>query len=156
MDTPTAKVNIETKTQHWRTRKQYTTQVTRLPHRGGLQKRTTNLGLTLTPLTRNRNPNSNPRTGSGYGPRPGGHNTNHTPATANLPETTPAPRIRSSGDDTSMPQDTAHGPQLAFTRYCFTLKAFCGSPSSISSPNLQSLHYCNTIARLMRNIRPPP
>ena len=23
-------------------------------------------------------------------------------------------------------------------------------------PHLQSLHYCNTIARLMRNIRPPP
>jgi len=34
---------------------------------------------------------------------------------------------------------------------------FCGSLSSFyCPPHLQSLHYCNTTARLLRNIRPPP
>ena len=45
---------------------------------------------------------------------------------------------------------------LAFTRYCCTSQLWCGSPSSLyCSPHLQSLPYCNTIARLLRNIRPP-
>ena len=49
---------------------------------------------------------------------------------------------------------------LAFTRYCFTSKLYCGSPSSIHHPciaplYLQSLLYCNHIARPLRNIRSP-
>ena len=58
---------------------------------------------------------------------------------------------------------------LAFTRYCFTLKLLGGSHSLFHfeaswwesfilsfPPHLQSLHYCNTTARLLRNTRPPP
>jgi len=46
--------------------------------------------------------------------------------------------------------------RAAFTRYCFTSKLYCGSPSSFyRPPHLQSLPYCNTIARPLRNIRPP-
>jgi len=46
---------------------------------------------------------------------------------------------------------------LAFTRYCFTSKLYCGSQSSFyCPPQLRSLPYCNTIARLLRNKRPPP
>jgi len=45
---------------------------------------------------------------------------------------------------------------LAFTRYCFTSKLYCGSQSSFHRPpNLQSLPYCNTVARPLRNMRPP-
>ena len=45
---------------------------------------------------------------------------------------------------------------LALTRYCFTSKLYCGSQSSFyTPPHLQSLPYCNTIARPLRNIRPP-
>jgi len=45
---------------------------------------------------------------------------------------------------------------LAFTSCCFTSKLYCGSQSSLSPPlHLQSLPYCNTIARPLRNIRPP-
>ena len=44
---------------------------------------------------------------------------------------------------------------LAFTRYCFTSKLYCGSRSSSYPPYLQSLRCCNTIARPLRNIRPP-
>jgi len=45
---------------------------------------------------------------------------------------------------------------LAFTRYCFTLKLYCGSPSSFyCPPHLQSLPFCITIARPLRKIRPP-
>ena len=46
---------------------------------------------------------------------------------------------------------------LAFTGYCFTLKLYCGSQSSFHCPPplLQSLSYCNTIARPMRNMQPP-
>jgi len=48
-------------------------------------------------------------------------------------------------------------PDLAFTRYCFTSTLYCVSQSSISCPpHLQSLPYCNTIARPLRNTRPPP
>ena len=48
-------------------------------------------------------------------------------------------------------------PNLAFTRYCFTIKHYCGSPSSLYCPTqLQSIPYCNTIARPLRNIHPPP
>ena len=47
--------------------------------------------------------------------------------------------------------------RLAFTRYCFTLNLYCGSQSSFHSPPyLQSLPFCNTIARPLRNIRPDP
>jgi len=43
---------------------------------------------------------------------------------------------------------------LAFTRYHFTLKLYCGSPSSVyPPPHLQSLPYCNTIARPFRSKR---
>ena len=46
---------------------------------------------------------------------------------------------------------------LAFTRYCFTPKLSCTSKSSFYWPlHLHCSHYCNTIARLMRNIRFPP
>ena len=42
----------------------------------------------------------------------------------------------------------------AFTTYCFTLKLYCGSPSSFyCPPHLQSLPYCYTIARPLRNKR---
>jgi len=46
---------------------------------------------------------------------------------------------------------------LAFTRYCFTSKLYSGSLSSFYAPppNLQSLPYCITIARPLRNIHPP-
>jgi len=45
---------------------------------------------------------------------------------------------------------------LACTRYCFTSKLYCGSPSFFYAPrHLQSLPYCMTIARPLRNIRPP-
>jgi len=46
---------------------------------------------------------------------------------------------------------------LALKRYCFTSTLYCGSPSSFYSPppHLQSLPYCNTIARPLRSIRPP-
>jgi len=48
------------------------------------------------------------------------------------------------------------GPRLAFTRYCFTLKPYCGSQSSFyCPPPLQTLPYCNTIAPPLPNIRPP-
>ena len=51
---------------------------------------------------------------------------------------------------------SAFALSLAFTRYCFTLKLYCGSQSSFHCPPLlQSLPYCNTIARPMRNIRSP-
>ena len=47
-------------------------------------------------------------------------------------------------------------PALAFARYCFTSKLYCGSQSSsYCPPHLQSLPCCNTIAQLLRNIRPP-
>ena len=46
---------------------------------------------------------------------------------------------------------------LAFTRYSFTPKLSCTSQSSVSFPlHLHCSHYCNMIARLMRNIRPQP
>ena len=47
--------------------------------------------------------------------------------------------------------------RFAFTRYCFTSKLYCGSQSFFysPSPHLQSLPYCNTIARPLRNICPP-
>jgi len=45
----------------------------------------------------------------------------------------------------------------AFTRYSFTPKCSCTSQSSFYCPlHLHCSHYCNTIARLMRNIGPPP
>ena len=48
------------------------------------------------------------------------------------------------------------GRRLAFTRYCFTSKLYCGSQSSLyCPPHLQSLPYCNTITRPLRSIRPP-
>jgi len=47
-------------------------------------------------------------------------------------------------------------PTLAFTRYCFTSNLDCGNQSSFDcSSHLQSLPYCNTISRPLRNIRPP-
>jgi len=59
----------------------------------------------------------------------------------------------SQGGATSAPKAPPH---LAFTRYSFTSKLYCGSLSSCyCSPDLQSLPYCNTIARPLRNIRPP-
>ena len=46
-------------------------------------------------------------------------------------------------------------PHLAFTRYCFASKLYCESQSSLyCPPHLQSLPYCDTIARPLRNIRP--
>jgi len=41
--------------------------------------------------------------------------------------------------------------------HTFTPKLYCESPSSFYSPlpHLQSLPYCNTVARPLRNIRPP-
>jgi len=47
---------------------------------------------------------------------------------------------------------------LAFTRYCFTSKLYCGvnHPFLLSSPYLESLPYCNTIAWPLRNLHPPP
>jgi len=45
---------------------------------------------------------------------------------------------------------------LAFTRRCFTIKPYRGSPSSCIEPTyLQSIPYCNTIAQPLRNTRPP-
>jgi len=45
--------------------------------------------------------------------------------------------------------------RLAFTRYSFAPKLYCGSPSLLYlPPNLQSLPYYNTSARPLRNIRP--
>jgi len=41
---------------------------------------------------------------------------------------------------------------LAFTRYSFTSSLLCMNQSSFYCPS----HYCNTIARLLYNIRPPP
>jgi len=50
----------------------------------------------------------------------------------------------------------APNPTLAFTRCCFTSKLYCGSQSSFHRPpHLQSLPYCNTIARPLHNMRPP-
>jgi len=46
---------------------------------------------------------------------------------------------------------------LAFTRYSFTPKPSFTSQSSLYCPlHLLCSHYCSTIARLLRNIRPPP
>jgi len=46
---------------------------------------------------------------------------------------------------------------LAFTRYSFTPKLSCTSQSFLYCPfHLHCPDYCNTIARLMRNIQPPP
>ena len=47
---------------------------------------------------------------------------------------------------------------FSLTRYCLTSKLYCGSPTSFycPPPHLQSLPYCNTIARPLLNIRPPP
>jgi len=46
---------------------------------------------------------------------------------------------------------------LASTRYCFTSELYCESQLSFYCPlHLQSLPYCNTIARVLCNIRPPP
>jgi len=46
---------------------------------------------------------------------------------------------------------------LAFTRYSFAPKLSCTIQSSLHCPlHLHCSHYCNTIARRMRNIRPPP
>ena len=45
---------------------------------------------------------------------------------------------------------------VAFTRYCLTSKLYFGSRSSFyAPPYLQSLPYCITIARPLRNILPP-
>jgi len=47
-------------------------------------------------------------------------------------------------------------PSLAFTRYCFTSKLYCGSQSSFYCPlHMQSLPYCITVAQPLRNIHPP-
>jgi len=44
---------------------------------------------------------------------------------------------------------------LAFTRYDFTSNMYCGCLSSFyCPPHLQRPRYCNTSARLLRNIRP--
>jgi len=44
---------------------------------------------------------------------------------------------------------------LAFTRYCFPSKLYCGSPPSVyPPPRLHSIPYCSTIARPLGNIRP--
>ena len=50
----------------------------------------------------------------------------------------------------------AEAEGLTFTRYCFTSKLYYGSQSSLYCPLsfLQSLPYCNTSARPMRNIHP--
>jgi len=45
--------------------------------------------------------------------------------------------------------------RLAFTRCCFTSKIIVGVNYPSTAPShLQSLPYCNTIARPLRNIRP--
>ena len=56
-----------------------------------------------------------------------------------------------------MAPDVPLNGALAFTRYCFTSKLHCGSPSSVYSPpsHLQHLPYCNTGARPLRNVHPP-
>jgi len=65
---------------------------------------------------------------------------------------------RQCGLSVSRPQwptrPTSPTGDLAFTRYCFTAKLFCGSPF-IAPPHQQSLLYCKTVARPSRNIRPP-
>ena len=44
----------------------------------------------------------------------------------------------------------------SFTRYAFTPQLSCTSQSSFYCPlHLHCSHYCNTIARLRRNIQPP-
>ena len=49
------------------------------------------------------------------------------------------------------------GAGLAFTRYSFTPKQSCTIESSLYCPvRLHCSHYCNTTARLLHNIRPPP
>jgi len=49
------------------------------------------------------------------------------------------------------------GVLLAYTRYSFTPKlSFTSQPSFYCPLHLHCSHYCNTIARLMRKIRPPP
>jgi len=49
------------------------------------------------------------------------------------------------------------GRHLAFTRYFFRSKALLWGSITLllPPPHLQSLPYCNTIARLLHNIRPP-
>jgi len=48
------------------------------------------------------------------------------------------------------------GGHSACTRYCFRTQPDRGSQSSFYwPPHLQSIPYCNTIARLLRNTRPP-
>ena len=47
--------------------------------------------------------------------------------------------------------------ELAFTRYSCIPKLSCTIKSFLYCPlHLHCSHYCNTVARLMRNIRPPP
>jgi len=63
---------------------------------------------------------------------------------------------KTAGQACSRAQRAEARRALAFTRYCFTSKLYWGSQSSCHCPPLlQSLPYCNTIARPMRNIRPP-
>jgi len=51
----------------------------------------------------------------------------------------------------------AHGESLGLYKILFHCKAFLWeSVILLLPPHLQSLHYCNTIARLLRNIRPSP
>jgi len=45
---------------------------------------------------------------------------------------------------------------LAYTKYCFTSHILWESIIRLLPPHLQSLPYCNTISRLLRNIRFPP
>jgi len=46
---------------------------------------------------------------------------------------------------------------LAFTRYCFTSRLLCTINHPFIAPShLHCLHYCNTVVRLLRNIRRPP
>ena len=53
-------------------------------------------------------------------------------------------------------KNVADGWALSFTRYCFTSEVFVHESIllSLAPSHLHYPHYCNTIARPLRNIRP--
>ena len=59
---------------------------------------------------------------------------------------------------TQLSKPAPSSQKWAFTRYCFTSRRLCTRLNHlfIAHPHLHCPHYCNTIARLLRNRRHPP
>ena len=115
-------------------------------------------GLGVKGLTLNPNPNPNPLT-LNPNPNPG---LAHSPLKRRVIQPCRKLDHRGVSPTYTEPQsDTAGGRGLAFTRYCFTSKLYCGSPSSFycppqpAKPTLPQ-HFCTPIARYTTPRPTPP